>query len=123
MGLFHTRSVAGLTLSKVCLTIRYRDVFFCVLFSGFSDPRAEWPKRNSSRNRISGRGCTRVRGAALLVRAYPAMVFERVAHADAAVLGGHRSFAPDSCKYLAARHADRLLCLFSFLRQRGRRFF
>src|SRR5271169_3662674 len=90
-------------------------LFFRVLFTDLSDSWAEWPTRNPSSIRISGGGCTRIGASAFLVRAYVAMVFKRLAHADGAVLGRYRGFTAGSCERVAASHAGGLLCLFSFL--------
>src|SRR5271156_2220633 len=90
------------------------DLFFRVLFVDLSDSWAEWPTRNPSSIRISGGGYTRIGASAFLVRAYVAMVFEQLAHADGSVLGRYCRFAAGSCKCMAASHAGGLLCLFSF---------
>src|ERR1700733_4784390 len=63
-------------------------LFLRVLFAGFSDSWIEWPARNSSSRSISGGRRKRIRPTAFLVRAYVAVVFEQLAHADGAVLVG-----------------------------------
>src|ERR1700733_11027959 len=54
-----------------------------------------------------------------LVRPDCTLAFQRLTHADGDVLAGARCFPAADCQHLAARHAPDLLCLLSFLRQRG----
>src|SRR5580704_13350703 len=98
-------------------------LFFRFLFVGLSDSWANRPAGNSSGIGISRGGCAWVWAAAFLVRAYVAMVFERIAHTDGPMLDWYCCLAAGSSEYVAARYAGGLLWLLSFLCRGGKRFF
>src|SRR6266436_1972018 len=87
-------------------------LLFRVFLAGLSNSRIDRAARNSSRKRISASLIRTIRPCELLVRADAVMVFERVARAHGALLGGNDRFAACGIEFLAARHAGDLFCVF-----------
>src|SRR5712691_13041725 len=94
------------------------DLLLRVFLARVSKPRIDWAAGNPSRRRIFASAGGTVRPCRLLVRADAAVVFERRAHAHGNLLGGHDCVAAAGFKFLAARNARHLLCVFPLVRER-----
>lgn len=98
-------------------------LLFGVFLAGLSNSRIDWAARNPPRRRILAGIGRAVRACRLLVCANAAMVFERLAHADGNLLGGHDRLVASGVEFVAAWHAGDLFRVFPFLRQRRAGFF
>src|SRR6266851_381142 len=99
------------------------DLLLCVFLAGLSNSRIDWAARNPPRRRIPAGARRAIRPCGLLVCADAAMAIERCAHAHRNLLGGNDCIAAPRFEFLAAGHAGDLLCVLSFVRQRGAGFF
>src|SRR5713101_5321957 len=94
------------------------DLLLRVFLAGVSNPRIDWAAGNPSRRRIFASAGRTVRPGGLLVCADAAMGLERRAHAHGNLLGGHDCVAAAGFKFLAARNARDLFCVFPLVRER-----
>src|SRR5216684_2887241 len=99
------------------------DLLLCVFLAGLSNSRIDWAARNPPRRRIPAGARRAIRPCGLLVCADAAMAIERCAHAHRNLLGGNDCIAAPRFEFMAAGHAGDLLCVLSFVRQRGAGFF
>src|SRR5580700_8549397 len=101
-----------------------RDLFFRFLLARLSNSWAHRTPRNSSRGRISSRR-GRIAGPRprLVVRTYIVVDGQWPSHAHCLVLGGYGRVTAAGFKPVAAGNAADLLCVLSFVRERGAGFF
>src|SRR5229473_2242953 len=92
-------------------------LLFRVFLAAFSNSWIDGAARNSSRQRISASLVRTIWPCELLVRTDTVMVFERVADAHGDLLGRNDRFAASGIKFLAARHAGDLFCVFPLVCQ------
>ena len=96
------------------------DLLLGIRFSPVSDSRIDRACRHPACKSLPGGGRAVVWARyPCLVRPDCALAFQRLTYAHGDVLAGPRRLPAADCQRLAAGHAPGLLCLLSFLRQRG----
>src|SRR5260370_42356452 len=92
------------------------DLFLCLLFIALSDSGPGRPGRDSSRWPIPASGRGTIRSEAILVRANSPVARQRLARADATLLGWARSLGPPRPQLLAPPGGRRPRGFISLLR-------
>src|SRR6476661_1207334 len=86
---FKQRAFEPLTAALDFPAGAWRDLFLGFLLARISNSRTHWPQRNSARRRIPEKCSAASWLRPLLVCPQRFVVFERLAHADGALLGGY----------------------------------
>ncbi len=99
------------------------NLLFRVFLTRFPNQRIDRAARDSARQGVFAGGGGALWAHRLLVRPDAAVVFQQYAHGDGNLLGRHDRVGAAGFEFLAAGNAGDLLCVLSFVRERGAGFF